>query len=37
MEQRMNFYGKGYRAMKPLFSLGAFLNKSFIKKTDGFN
>lgn len=28
MKQRMNFYEKGYKAMKPLFGLGAYLSKS---------
>ncbi|TKK69233.1 carboxymuconolactone decarboxylase family protein [Ilyomonas limi] len=30
MKQRMNFYEKGFRAMKPLFSLGAYLSRSSV-------
>ena len=33
MKQRMNFYQKGYKAMRPLFSLGAYLSKSAIEET----
>ncbi len=33
MEQRMNFYEKGYKAMKPLFSLGAYLAKSPVEES----
>ena len=33
MKQRMNFYEKGYKAMRPLFSLGAYLSKSAIEET----
>ena len=32
MEQRINFYEKGYNAIKPLFSLGAYLAKSPVEK-----
>ena len=32
MKQRMNFYEKGFKAMKPLFSLGAYLSKSSIEQ-----
>jgi len=33
MKQRMNFYEKGFKAMKSLFSLGAYLSKSAIEET----
>lgn len=33
MEQRMNFYEKGFRAMKPLFSLGAYLSRSGVEQS----
>jgi len=33
MKQRMNFYEKGYKAMRPLFSLGAYLSRSAIEET----
>ena len=33
MKQRMNFYEKGFKAMKPLFSLGAYLSRSTIEET----
>ena len=33
MKQRMNFYEKGLKAMKPLFSLGAYLAKSALEKS----
>lgn len=33
MKHRMNFYEKGYKAMKPLFSLGAYLSRSAIEET----
>ncbi len=33
MKQRMNFYEAGYNAMKPLFSLGAYLFKSPVEKS----
>ena len=33
MKQRMNFYEKGFRAMKPLFSLGAYLAKSSVEQS----
>ena len=29
----MNFYEKGYKAMRPLFSLGAYLSRSAIEET----
>ena len=32
MKQRMNFYEKGYKAMRPLFSLGAYLSRSAIEE-----
>jgi len=32
MEKRINFFEKGYNALKPLFSLGAYLAKSPIEK-----
>jgi AhpD family alkylhydroperoxidase len=32
MKQRMNFYEKGFKAMRPLFSLGAYLSKSTIEQ-----
>src|SRR6476661_3808464 len=33
MKQRMNFYEKGFRAMKPLFSLGAYLSRSGVEQS----
>lgn len=33
MKQRMNFYEKGFKAMRPLFSLGAYLSKSPVEKS----
>jgi AhpD family alkylhydroperoxidase len=33
MKQRMNFYEKGFKAMKPLFSLGAYLSKSTVEQS----
>jgi AhpD family alkylhydroperoxidase len=33
MKQRMNFYEKGLRAMKPLFSLGAYLSRSSVEQS----
>ena len=33
MKQRMNFYEKGFKAMKPLFSLGAYLAKSPVEQS----
>ncbi|MDP3581621.1 MAG: carboxymuconolactone decarboxylase family protein [Ignavibacteria bacterium] len=33
MEQRINFYEKGYNAIKPLFGLGAYLAKSPVEKS----
>ena len=33
MKQRMNFYAKGFKAMKPLFSLGAYLSKSTVEQS----
>ena len=33
MKQRMNFYEKGFKAMKPLFSLGAYLAKSTVEQS----
>ena len=31
MKQRLNFYEKGFKAIRPLFSLGAYLSKSPIE------
>ena len=33
MKPRMNFYEKGFKAMKPLFSLGAYLSKSTVEQS----
>ena len=33
MKQRMNFYEKGFKAIRPLFSLGAHLSKSPIEQS----
>ncbi len=33
MKQRMNFYEKGFKAMKPLFSLGAYLSQSSVERS----
>jgi AhpD family alkylhydroperoxidase len=33
MKQRLNFYEKGQNAMKPLFSLGAYLAKSPVEQS----
>ena len=33
MKQRMNFYEKGFKAMKPLFSLGAYLSRSPVEQS----
>ena len=33
MKQRMNFYEKGFKAMKPLFSLGAYLSRSLVEES----
>jgi AhpD family alkylhydroperoxidase len=33
MKPRMNFYEKGFKAMKPLFSLGAYLSKSIVEQS----
>ncbi|HVX27386.1 MAG TPA: carboxymuconolactone decarboxylase family protein [Parafilimonas sp.] len=33
MKQRMNFYEKGFKAMKPLFSLGAYLSQSIVERS----
>ena len=33
MKQRMNFYEKGFKAMKPLFSMGAYLAKSSVEQS----
>ena len=33
MKQRMNFYEKGLKAMKPLFNLGAYLAKSSVEQS----
>ena len=33
MKQRMNFYEKGFNALKPLFSLGAYLTKSNVEQS----
>jgi AhpD family alkylhydroperoxidase len=32
MEQRINFFEKGFQAIKPLFSLGAYLSNSSLEK-----
>jgi len=33
MKQRMNFYEKGFKAMKPLFNLGAYLSRSTVEQS----
>jgi AhpD family alkylhydroperoxidase len=33
MKQRMNFYEKGLKAMRPLFNLGAYLSKSSVEQS----
>jgi len=33
MKQRMNFYEKGFKAVKPLFNLGAYLAKSPVEQS----
>lgn len=33
MKQRMNYYEKGFKAIKPLFSLGAYLAKSSVEQS----
>ena len=33
MKQRMNFYEKGFKAIRPLFNLGAYLSKSPIEQS----
>jgi AhpD family alkylhydroperoxidase len=33
MEQRMNFYENGFKAIKPLFGLAAYLAKSSVEKS----
>ena len=33
MKQRMNFYEKGYKAIKPLFGIGAYLSKSPVEQS----
>src|SRR5215467_6952414 len=33
MKQRVNFYEKGFKAIKPLFNLGAYLSKSPIERS----
>jgi AhpD family alkylhydroperoxidase len=33
MKQRMNFFEKGFKAIKPLFSLGAYLSKSPVEQS----
>ncbi len=33
MKKRMNFYEKGFKAMKPLFNLGAYLAKSPVEQS----
>jgi AhpD family alkylhydroperoxidase len=33
MKQRMNFYEKGFKAMKPLFNLGAYLARSTVEQS----
>lgn len=33
MEQRINLYEKGYNAIKPLLSIGAYLSKSPVEKS----
>jgi AhpD family alkylhydroperoxidase len=33
MKERMNFYEKGFKAVKPLFSMGAYLAKSSVEQS----
>ena len=33
MKQRMNYYEKGFKAIRPLFSLGAYLSKSPVEQS----
>jgi len=33
MKQRMNFYEKGFKAIRPLFNLGAYLSKSPLEQS----
>ena len=33
MKQRMNFYEKGFKAMKPLFNIGAYLSRSTVEQS----
>ena len=33
MKKRMNFYEKGFKAMKPLFNLGAYMAKSPVEQS----
>ena len=33
MKPRINFYGKGFKAIRPLFSLGAYLSKSSVEQS----
>ena len=33
MKQRMNFYEKGFKAIRPLFNLGSYLSKSSIEQS----
>jgi AhpD family alkylhydroperoxidase len=33
MKQRVNFYEKGFKAIRPLFSIGAYLSKSPIEQS----
>ena len=33
MKQRMNFFETGFKAMKPLFSLGAYLSRSTVEQS----
>jgi AhpD family alkylhydroperoxidase len=33
MKQRMNFFEKGFKAIKPLFSLGAYLSRSTVEQS----
>lgn len=33
MKQRMNFYEKGFKAIRPLFNLGAYLTKSPLERS----
>ena len=33
MKPRINFYEKGFKALRPLFSLGAYLSKSSVEQS----